>query len=174
MKNLKLISAALFITFGSMGAAYAAPLHKDDAKFIEKAAQAGHFEIKASELASKQSTNAEVQTFATQMVADHTKVGNELDALAQTKGVTTPKEPSKDQQKELTKLGTLTGHAFDKEYADEVATDAHEDAVKLFKKASKDAKDADIKAFATKNLPALQQHLDMGKTLEKAVKQVKS
>jgi putative membrane protein len=46
---------------------------------------------------------------------------------------------------------------------------AHEDTVKLFQKASADAKDPEVKAFATKTLPKLQHHLQMAQDLKKAV-----
>ena len=47
---------------------------------------------------------------------------------------------------------------------------AHKDAVSLFDKASKDAKDPDIKAFFSHNLPALREHLQMAEQLKPAVK----
>jgi putative membrane protein len=47
---------------------------------------------------------------------------------------------------------------FDKAYREDVVSD-HEKDVKEFEKASKGAKDADIKAWASKTLPTLQEHL---------------
>src|SRR5690606_4376221 len=63
-------------------------------------------------------------------------------------------------------LRQLDGPSFDEEYVDEVAVDAHEDAVDLFEDAADDADDADVKAFAAKLLPVLQQHLERGEQLE--------
>ena len=45
----------------------------------------------------------------------------------------------------------------------------HEDAVKLFEKASK-SDDLEVAAFAQKTLPALLHHLEMAKDLKKTVK----
>ena len=58
---------------------------------------------------------------------------------------------------------------FDKRYASMIGVSAHEDAVKLFQKSSKEAQDPDVKTFAAKTLPGLQEHLQMGRDLKKTV-----
>jgi len=57
---------------------------------------------------------------------------------------------------------------LDADYISEMKDD-HEDAVKLFEKASK-SEDPDIAAFAMKTLPKLQHHLEMVKTLKSTTK----
>jgi putative membrane protein len=44
---------------------------------------------------------------------------------------------------------------------------AHKDAVSLFERYSKDGDNADLKAFAGKYLPHLQEHLKMAQDLDK-------
>jgi putative membrane protein len=46
----------------------------------------------------------------------------------------------------------------------------HEKDVKEFEKAAKDAKDPDVKTWATNTLPTLKHHLDMARTTQKKVK----
>jgi putative membrane protein len=46
---------------------------------------------------------------------------------------------------------------------------AHEDALRLFQKAARDAKDPDVKAFAAKALPTLAHHLQMAHDLKATV-----
>ena len=41
--------------------------------------------------------------------------------------------------------------------------------MKLFKNAAANAKDADVKAFAQKSLPKLEEHLTMARSMEAAV-----
>lgn len=137
-----------------------------DRSFIEDAAQGGHAEIEGSKLAQQKSKNADVKAFADQMITDHTKVGNELDGLASSKGVKAPTEPSMLQKAELKTLGALDGSKFDKMYADRIGVAAHESTVKKFRDASQNAKDPDVKAFAAKNLPALEHHLQMARDLK--------
>lgn len=143
----------------------AAPLASEDRGFLEAAAHAGHTEIEASKLAQTKSSNSEVKSFAETIITDHTKVGNELDQLAASKNVKVPIEPSLTQKAKIKMLGAYTDGNFDKHYVRQIGVDAHEDAVKLFRKASKEAKDPEVKAFAEKNLPGLEHHLEMAKTL---------
>jgi putative membrane protein len=62
-------------------------------------------------------------------------------------------------------LSTADGSDFDRRYAESMGVDAHEDTIELFEKAAGSAEDADIKAFAQKTLPKLQQHLKMAREL---------
>ncbi|CAM3939564.1 DUF4142 domain-containing protein [Bordetella tumulicola] len=143
-------------------------LDADDRSFLESAAQSGHLEVQGSKLALEKSGNAEVKDFAQKMVDDHGKAGQKLADLAKQKGFEAPTEPSLMQQAKLKTLG-LREEGFDKAYADGIGVSAHEDAVKLFQEASTDAKDADVKQFASETLPTLQQHLQMAQTLQQSV-----
>lgn len=141
-------------------------LARADAAFLKQAAQNGHAEVQGSKLALDKGTHAQVKAFAQQMVDDHTKVAQELSALASNKGVDLPSEPSLAQKAKLKLLAQRDGEGFDRHYAESVGVSAHEDTVKLFKKAAAEAKDADVKAFATKTLPTLEQHLQHARDLK--------
>ncbi|HYG41300.1 MAG TPA: DUF4142 domain-containing protein [Bordetella sp.] len=143
-------------------------LDGNDEDFLENAAQSGHAEIEGSKMAQQKASSPDVKAFAEKMITDHTKVGDELKALAQKKGYNPPTEPSLMQKAKLKTL-SMTDDGFDEMYADQIGVSAHEDAVKLFEDASANAKDPDIKAFAAKNLPALQEHLTMAKELQQKV-----
>lgn len=143
-----------------------------DKDFMEKAAHAGHMEIEGSKLAQTHARSPDVKAFAEQMITDHTKVGEELQALAKTKGFELPKGPSLMQKATLKTLD-MRDETFDKKYADQIGVTAHEDAVELFQKATTEVKDPDVKQFAVKTLPALQHHLEMAKTLQQKVSAAK-
>lgn len=136
-------------------------LPRADVSFLKDAAQAGHAEVEGSKLALKKSSNDKVKAFAQQMVDDHTKVGDELTALAKSKGLDVPTEPSLTQKAKLKILSARDGSGFDKHYADAIGVDAHQDTIKLFQKASKEVSDPEVKAFITKTLPGLEHHLQM-------------
>ncbi len=140
-----------------------------DTAFLKQAAQNGHTEVEGSKLALTKGVNPQVKTFAQQMVDDHTKAGDELTALAASKGVEVPKSPSVAQKAKLKILSMRDGASFDEHYAESIGVKAHEDTVKLFKKAAGDVKDADVKAFITKTLPTLEHHLQMARDLHAAV-----
>ena len=66
-------------------------------------------------------------------------------------------------------LSGADGEKFDKRYAESFGVKAHEDTVKLFKDAAANAKDPEVKAFAQKTLPKLEEHLTMARSMEAAV-----
>ncbi|OVZ59151.1 hypothetical protein CDO44_13365 [Pigmentiphaga sp. NML080357] len=169
MHKLQTAAVAIALAFGA-GTVAAADLARKDARFLQDAAESGQLEISASQIAERNASHPDVKAFAKMMVDDHTKVDGELKTLASSKNVQLPTEPTRKVRSALSDLQKKTGADFDKEYADDIAVDAHEDAVELFEKAAKDAEDADVKAFAAKTLPSLQQHLAKGKELQSLVK----
>jgi putative membrane protein len=153
--------------FGALGAAGAAT-DKADTTYVTKAAAAGMLEVQASQTAITRASDPDVRAFAQRMVKDHTAVGDELKSLAGKKGITVPDSLPADERAKVDKLSAMEGAKFDKAYAEEIGVKAHKEAVALFDQASKNAKDPDIKAFFTHNLPALREHLQMAQQLKPA------
>ncbi|TXK52818.1 DUF4142 domain-containing protein [Pontibacter qinzhouensis] len=137
----------------------------DQSDFMTRAASDGMFEIEAGKLAQQKGQNAEVKKFGGQMVTDHQKASNELKALAQKKSITLPDSMSREHMDKLQSLRDKNGAEFDEEYVDAMV-DAHDKAVSLFEDAAEDLEDAEVKAFASKTLPVLQQHREHAKTLD--------
>lgn len=166
--------AALFLAaalgFGGGLSVARAAVDKSDTTFVTKAAAAGMLEVQASQAAITRAGNPDVRAFAQRMVKDHTTVGDELKTLAGKKGIAVPESLPAGDRAKVDKLNALEGAKFDKAYADEVGVKAHKEAVSLFDKASKGAKDPDIKAFFAHNLPALREHLQMAEQLKTAAK----
>jgi putative membrane protein len=154
-------------------AAFAADVSHADKEFMEKAAQAGHTEIEASQLAQSKASAADVKSFASTMIQDHTKAGDELTQLAASKNVKVPNEPSITQRAKIKLLSATSGANFDKRYANEIGVSAHQDTVALFQKEAANGKDPDVKAFATKTLPTLNHHLEMAKALQASTQAAK-
>jgi putative membrane protein len=69
----------------------------------------------------------------------------------------------------MNKLSGLSGDAFDREYVNMMVKD-HEKDVKEFEKASTNAKDSDVRAFATKTLPTLREHLQQVRDIQSRMK----
>jgi putative membrane protein len=137
----------------------AADLAKSDEAFMKKAASGGMAEVKLGEVAKEKGSRKDVKDFGAMMAGDHGKANEELKSLAQKKGVTLPPGPTGKHEAAVNKLSKLSGEEFDKAYIDEMVKD-HENAVKEFEQVSGSAKDADVKAFATKTLPTLKTHLE--------------
>jgi len=147
----------------------ASTVDKDDQEFMNKAAQGGMAEVMLGQTASTKGTSPDVKNFGNRMVSDHGKGNDELKQLAQTKGVTLPSDVDDESKKMADKLSKLSGKDFDKEYISGMVED-HEKDVKEFEKASKNAKDPDLKAWAAKTLPTLQDHLKMAKETKAKLK----
>jgi putative membrane protein len=156
--------SAIAIAFAST--AHAADIPSTDKSFMKKAAEGGALEIQASQIADQKSQDPQVKTFAEKMIADHTKAGDELNALASSKGVTLPTDPSITQKAKLKLLDSESGSHFDKSYAKQIGVDAHKDTVALFEKEAANGKDPDVKAFAEKTLPTLHEHMKMATDLQ--------
>jgi putative membrane protein len=72
-------------------------------------------------------------------------------------------------QKLMDRLSGLSGAEFDREYMKQMVKD-HEDAVSDFQKQSTRGKDSDIRAFAARTLPTLQEHLRMAREIDSKVR----
>jgi putative membrane protein len=103
------------------------------------------------------------------MIDDHTRTNQELAGIAAPKGMQPPTTPSADQRAKIQQLNAASGQAFDRLYVDLMGVQAHQDTVRLFEQMSRDATDVDIKAFATKTLPALRHHLQMAQQLRTVI-----
>jgi putative membrane protein len=135
--------------------------------FVTEAANSDMLEIASSKLALTKG-DAKTKTFAEKMIEDHTKTSSELKALAGggTLKVDLPTAMDKTHQSKLDKLSALTGADFTKEY-ESMQVSAHKDAVSLFERYSKGGDNPNLKAFAAKHLPHLQDHLRMAEGLPK-------
>jgi len=93
------------------------------------------------------------------MENDHTKSLNELKVLASKKGITIPTSLTEDGKEEYNKLNDKKESDFNEDYCDIMEKD-HKNAINKFERASKNAEDSEIKAWATATLPKLRAHLD--------------
>ncbi|HEY0160157.1 MAG TPA: DUF4142 domain-containing protein [Thermoanaerobaculia bacterium] len=150
-------SSATATTTGASGGTIS-NTSNEDKTFVTSAGMAGLAEVQYANLALQKSENAEVRAFAQRMVTDHGTSNAELAQLATVKGLVLPTELAGKHQQGLEHLQSLGGAEFDRAYMQHMVGD-HQEAVTLFQTGSTSATDADIKAFATKNLPILQQHL---------------
>ena len=143
---------------------------RGDRKFIDEAANSGMFEVQVSQLAAAKATDAGVKSYASMLVDHHTAANNELVKIANAKGVELPAAPKRALRRDVEKLGKKTGEEFDRDYVRNVGIKAHEKDIKMFERASKDVKDAELKAFIDKTLPQLREHLAAAQKLPQSGK----
>jgi putative membrane protein len=137
------------------------------ADFVKEAAISDMFEIQSNTMAQDKG-NAGEKSFATTMVTDHTKTSTELKGLVSSGKVKAELPAALDaaHQKKLDKLKGETGKDFSSDF-DSMQVDAHKDAVSLFERYAKGGDNPALKAFATKTLPHLREHLKMAQDLNK-------
>ncbi|MBN9522876.1 DUF4142 domain-containing protein [bacterium] len=138
----------------------APPKAVSDADFVTKAASGGMFEVQSSKMATEMAKKAECKAFAEKMIADHSKLNDELKAAAGKAGIAVPSTLAAHHEKMLADL--KGARDFDAAYLS-AQVKAHEEAVALFTAASASVKDPGLREFATKSLPALKTHLEHAK-----------
>jgi putative membrane protein len=138
----------------------------DDKRFVRDADMSGMTEIALGKLAADKGATDAVKKFGQKMVDDHTKADEELKKLAEAKSVSLPDSLDSKHQSRVDKLSKLSGAAFDKAYIKDAKKD-HEQDVRDYQAEAHNGSDADVKSYASKTLPDLQQHLAMVKGLSK-------
>ncbi|MEH1967746.1 DUF4142 domain-containing protein [Nostoc sp.] len=139
-------------------------LSDSDRQFVTQAAEGGLAEVELGQLASQKAVKNEVKKFGQHMVQEHTQANNELKQLAAQKGVTLPTQLNEEHSKVRADLSKLSGAAFDQAYMNQMVKD-HVKTVSLFQSEAEQGQDQDLKAWATKTLPTLQEHLQSARSL---------
>lgn len=154
-------SATSATTTGTSGGTLSA-MAPEDKEFVSKAGMGGLFEVQAGNLALQKATSPDVKSFAQRMVTDHSAANAELARLATTKGLALPTELGGTHKGAYDHLAMLSGTELDKAYMQHMVDDHTKDVGEL-EKASTSATDADVKGFAAKTLPILQEHLKLAR-----------
>lgn len=170
----KLLCATITGLFALAASAHAqtAP---DDAQIAGIVVAANQVDIDAGKLAQKTTKQAEVKSFAKQMVTDHTGVNKQAGALVKKLKVTpADSELSKSLKaggaENIAKLKKLKGKEFDKAYIDH-EVDYHQAVIDaLDKTLIPNAQNAELKDTLVKTRPAFVAHLEHAKQLQSSMK----
>ena len=168
---------ALFIAAASALAisAPAAAAGPTDPQIAHIAYTAGEIDIAAGKQALKVSKNAQVRSFAEEMVRDHTAVNDQALALVKKLGVTPQDNPtsqalSKDAAAKLKTYSSLKGAAFDKAYINnEVAYHKTVNGA-LANTLIPNAKNAELKSLLETGLKLFKEHQTHAEHLAMTVK----
>ena len=144
-----------------------------DLAFVKKAAVGGLAEVEMGKMAQQKGSSDQVKQFGSRMVEDHSKANDELKQVATAKGIALPTDLDAKHKSKMDKMQKLSGAQFDRAYMDDMVAD-HKEDVADFKKQANGGKDSDLKAFAAKTLPTLEDHLKMAQSTDAAVKNGKA
>jgi putative membrane protein len=142
-----------------------------DRDFVEKELAMGNAEIELGRLAQQKGNHADVKEFGAMMVRDHQAAAADLKPIA-AKLSTTQAEARENHDNDLRDtmedLQKLSGRDFDKKYISEMIDD-HEKDVRDLEKKAENASNADVKAWASKTLPTVRQHLERAKSIKETL-----
>jgi putative membrane protein len=168
--------AAAALTLGLAPSAHAARLQEcgsgpgrhaisaQDATWLTTGIQGDRFEIIGGTAAQSKGVTPAMKAFGARLVKDHTKSLKDADSAARRFGVDIPKTPTPSQQWELRTVGSFTGAAFDRSYADLEVQDHIQDIQETKDEISEGCNRA-IRSLARDDLPVLRQHLKIARQL---------
>jgi putative membrane protein len=146
---------------GSRGHATSA----QDATWLTTGIQGDRFEIVGGTAAQTKGATAPMKAFGARLVRDHSKSLRDAVRAARRFGVDVPKTPSPSEQWELRTVGSFTGAAFDRSYADLEVQDHIQD-IQETKDEISDGCNATVRGLARDDLPVLRQHLRIARRLK--------
>ena len=136
-----------------------------DKTFVQQAAEGGMAEVQEGQLASSQAQSDKVKQFGQKMVKEHTENNQELMTLAQKKGLTPAAALDDKHTQEMAMLQKQADASFDHAYIMGQVT-GHQAMASVMQTEIQSGSDPDLKAFAQKTLPVVQQHLQMAQQLQ--------
>ena len=128
-----------------------------DQEFFTRAARTGMAEVQLATNVTQRAQSADVKAFAQRMITDHNASNQELMSLAARKQLDPPADLDPKHKALDEQLAKLSGAALDKAYMDAMVKD-HVEAAAGFERAAQQVQDADLKAWAAKNVPVLHDH----------------
>jgi putative membrane protein len=153
---------------GTAGTTGTTDIAMGDRNFVKDMAADGQAEIGLGEMAQQKATDPDVKAFAAMMVRDHSKAGEELKSIAAKHNIELNADLD-DQAKDLREqLAKKSGAEFDRDYI-KAMVDDHEQAVDDAKDKAEHSDNPEIKQWASKTLPTLQQHLERAKQISSAL-----
>jgi len=140
-----------------------------DKKFVKDAAEANAIAVSLGKLAQQKGSSEAVKDFGKRMVETHTQADEELRQAAGKASIPVPSQTPRKVKKTEEKLAKLSGAEFDRSYA-KIVMNEHKDDVKAFQREAESGKAPEVKEFAAKTLPALQEHRKLAEQLDAEAK----
>jgi putative membrane protein len=162
-KTTKTIFSGAFALLVGLAANMALAAEGDN--FVDEASAKGMAEIETARMALDKGTSEDVKQFAQMMIDDHTKANQELAQLAQQKDLEMSDEATLMDKAKAMILKLRDGENFDEAYANNQVV-AHEQTIELYQEYVERGENADLKQFAEKTLPKLEEHLTQAKDLQ--------
>jgi len=148
---------ALLLLASAGGLRAADAVSREDKEFLKNASELGVTEVELGKIATAKATLPELKALGAKLVADHSEGNAELTQLAAAKAVELKMEPTANQKQMLASFHAKSGAEFDKELMEHIMKD-HEKGIRMLTHAAETADDPEIRAFAAKQIPIMQEH----------------
>src|SRR5437660_6506101 len=135
-----------------------AKLSDSDKQLLQKVADADKEEIEMGQLAQSNGMSPKVKDLGQKMVDDHTQNNQQLQQIAQQKGVQLQDQEKPDGQSMKSKMEKMKGAQFDKAFMQREKDD-HAKLLSELKQQQDQIQDPDVKSFISQTITAVQQHL---------------
>jgi putative membrane protein len=138
---------------------------KNDALFVAEATSANMLHMQLGDMALERAVSPEVKEMAQEMRSGHGRVMEDLQNIGVQRQFVVPNELGRAHQKVYDDVSDETGIGFDLAYIKRTREE-HRRLLKRYEDMAENAKDMEVKQFASKQLPLLRQHLQQAETLE--------
>ena len=132
--------------------------------YMQMAASGDLFEIQSSQLAHQMGRSPAVHGFASMLIADHTRMSNEMIAAALTAGLAPPPPALLPHHQAMLDQLRAAGPNFDTVYRD-VQVTAHQEALQLHQNYASGGDHPALRAVASAAVPVIQAHLAQAQAL---------
>jgi putative membrane protein len=127
----------------------------DDTSFIQKNITDNLAEIEMARMAQQRAADQQIKRAASQLVADHTAILNDLRRVARKRNIIEVVAATKKQN-----LDQVSGVEFEKQWLGEMIA-THQSKITELENASAHITDAEVKAIVSKALEKMRMHKDM-------------
>ncbi|HEV2080360.1 MAG TPA: DUF4142 domain-containing protein [Allosphingosinicella sp.] len=135
------------------------------AAYMQMAHSSDMFEVQSSQLALQMSRNPAVRSFAQMMINDHTRMMNEMMAMAPSMGMNISSMPMMPKHSAmLQRLRSTSASNFDMMYKREQMM-AHQEALMMHRTYAARGDNAALRAMAARAVPMIQMHLSRAQAL---------
>jgi putative membrane protein len=160
------------ITAFALAAALSAPafaqkMDNDDISAMKQLAQSNLTEIAAGKTAQSKAQSPDVKRFGEKMVTDHSKMLEDLRALAKKKDVSLPQDANMKDMAQMKLMERKSGAEFDKQYMEHMVKD-HEKDMKDAQDIAAKAKDPEFKAAVNNAIPTIRSHYELAQRISKS------
>jgi putative membrane protein len=143
----------------------------NDLPFLREAASVNLMEIRLGQLAQSKASNAAVKQFGQRMVNDHTRLEQDLSSIVSANGIALNPTLTSDQNDKINSLQNISASQFDQAYMS-LMIQGHQTDVAQFDNESRNADSPQVRDFAARSLPVLQQHLTLAQQVGSQVNAV--